>query len=65
MFGTSTSIVVWFEATRSPRTAALSRSSERRTNFSAESSDSQMIRLPSTSSPTTFSSRMATSSGLR
>src|SRR5258705_10037918 len=34
-------------------------------NFSPESSASQMIRLPSTSSPTTLSSRISTSSGLR
>ncbi len=33
-------------------------------NFSPESSVSQMIRWLSTSSPTTLSSRMATSSGL-
>ena len=33
-------------------------------NFSPESSLSQMMRLPSTSSPTTLSSRIATSSGL-
>src|SRR3954463_4636986 len=49
--------------TLSPRTAARNRSSGRRTNFSPESRISQMIRLPSTSSPTTLSSRISTSSG--
>ena len=57
-------IGVGLEAVFSPRTAARNRSSGSRMNFSPESSASQMIRLPSTSSPTTLSSRMSTSSGL-
>src|SRR6202035_3008515 len=57
------SVSLWRLRAASPRTAARSRSSAGSRNRSAGFLLSQMMCLPSTSRPTTVSSRMPTSSG--
>ncbi len=58
---TSLSLAVWSSRERSPRTAARSLSSSLIRNLSAGSPPSQMMCLPSTSSPISVSSRMSAS----